>query len=77
MLRLNKDSISAPEVIYCGIRWENKQEWWVEGSVTQCSGANTSESRSPWRLRFVEWRLIFVGPPYENSFIQITWRLEF
>jgi hypothetical protein len=36
--------------------------------VAQMPGA-----RSTWRLNFVQWRLIFVGPQYVTCF----WHLEF
>lgn len=31
----------------------------------------------PRRLKFVQWRLLFVGPRYETCLSVIIWRLEF
>jgi hypothetical protein len=40
------------------------------------SGAQTSGTRSPWRLDFVQWRLIFVGFRYGTWFMSSFWRIE-
>jgi hypothetical protein len=31
------------------------------------SGPQSPDARSPWRLYYVRWRLIFVGPPIESA----------
>lgn len=42
------------------------------------SGAQILGARSPWRLHFVRWRQIFLGPQYEygTCFMSPFWCLE-
>jgi hypothetical protein len=37
----------------------------------------TPGARQPWRLNFVQWRLIFMDPQYEIWFMSPFWHLEF
>ena len=40
-------------------------------------GAQIPGAKSPWRLHFVRWCLIFVDPQYGTCFMSPFWRLEF
>ena len=49
---------------------------------TYCNGAHIRDAQipdtgSPWRLHFVQWRLISVAPQYETCFTPHFWRVEF
>jgi len=44
----------------------------------QSRGIQIPDARSPWRLNFVRWRLMLVGPQhYGTCFMSPFWRLKF
>jgi hypothetical protein len=40
-------------------------------------GAQIPGAKSPWRLNFVRWSLIFAGSQYGTRFMSLFWRIEF
>jgi len=66
--------------------------WWIGAGMSGCFAASVSSvvpplrqyrraqipgARSSWRLNFIRWRLIFVGPQYETCLILPFWPAEF
>jgi len=44
--------------------------------INLVSGIRIPGARAPWRLNFVEWRIIFVGAQYGICSMSLFWRLE-
>lgn len=43
----------------------------------KCWGTQIPRARSPWRLHFVRWLLVFVDPHIGAWFVSPVWHLEF
>jgi hypothetical protein len=57
----------------CELVTTQEQSW----SASQCRSPRIPAARSPGRLNFVRWCLIFVGPQYGTCFMSLLWHLEF
>jgi hypothetical protein len=40
-------------------------------------GAKFPDATSPWRLNYIRWSFIIVGPQYEACYVSSFWRFEF
>ena len=66
-------------IINCSGRnvWVCTAEPTFAEKVYSTRGAKIPPAVSPWRLNYVQWRLIYVGPGFGTCFMSAFWRLEF